>query len=91
MTKKELEEIRDKLIYEHFTNEDQRHFTYHYEVGFNACADLLLPIIKDYKEALAPWVKYEQESIDKYGPYENETIQNFVNKAREVLKKHRGN
>src|SRR5574343_1515713 len=102
MTKKELEEIRDKksldMAEKKWVIGQQSVYKNGFKDGFNACADLLLPIIKDYEEVLECMLEYadnficdrEHENCDdsctkKY--YEDEFFKDLT-KAREVLKKH---
>lgn len=84
MTKKELEEIRDR-----------RAFVYDlYKKGFNTCMEILLPIIKDYEEALEFYAQGWGAEAHDASIVNSSTDCGDVFygvKAREVLKKHRGN
>lgn len=95
MTKKELEEIRDKLSDKFFAS--PAGFNYPdgddcFKEGFHSCAEILLSIIKDYEEALESLNSYDE--IDAYNNDDSGYIAVFHENPkaliREVLKKHRG-
>lgn len=88
MTKKELEEIRDIIRLTNYKGPEHNHGV-DYVLGFDDCAEILLPIIKDYEEALGHIASFLIK-CDGCSCPEISLSEHYAYIAKDVLKKYRG-